>query len=81
MALDALQRDTKRAYRILSGPPGMVDDLVAALEQYYSPMSFTINAVVDQIVVTVVLVNKSIVREQALMQARQQTFGMPGRPI
>ena len=81
MALDALQRDTKRAYRILSGPPGMVDDLVAALEQHYSPMSFTINAVVDQIVVTVVLINKSIVREQALMQARQQTFGVPGRPI
>jgi hypothetical protein len=67
--LDIVSTEGIRPLRIVSGTTGQVEDILNALGAEYAPQVWNFAVAGDRVIVTVVLLSQSLLRQAAIAQA------------
>jgi hypothetical protein len=67
--MELVKKEDIRPLRIISGTTGQVEDMLNALGNEYAPQVWNFAVAGDQVIVTVVMLSQSLLRQAAIAQA------------
>jgi hypothetical protein len=67
--MELVKQEPQRPLRIVSGTTGQVEDMLNALGNEYAPQVWNFAVAGDQVIVTVVMLSQTLLRQAAIAQA------------